>query len=463
MRARPRIYQLICVLLAIAILVVAAEPAHLNVTRAKSRLLGPAQREVRSEDLDSFALSLMLGGFRGPLVMYLWVAGEEEKNRYDTEKALTRAELIADLQPQFVTVYVHRSWDLAYNISVQYNRPIEKYRWIQEGIKFAEKGERRLPQNPDILIQLAQFYYQKLGNSYESDYYRAHFREESLDHMLDEGGYLLPEYAGRRRYIDHLDAVIPPWREREDPESRVIVGQLPPEPQTARHRWPYGVSVFAIAYDYYKQAAVPGLPRHNQFGPSVVDSQPSIAMRAWVDEELGLATDTEQSTWSWDSPLPTDPDAALKVDGRRQALEKALFHYDEACDLAMLAQAEYYSHLQRYPDKIEVYTSHLNDMLVKFKLARAGSRRLNALLTLARPDVAATARADARRLLAEAVVGYEEAVRMIGDYIDTEYRLPPGMIEDRMDSQRARYYALSLTARRAIAQIKAILNPEDTM
>ncbi|HSI32278.1 MAG TPA: hypothetical protein VK986_01705, partial [Tepidisphaeraceae bacterium] len=48
----------------------------------------------RAASLDSFALSLMLGGLRGPLVMYLWTSSESQKSERELDSFDTQIELI---------------------------------------------------------------------------------------------------------------------------------------------------------------------------------------------------------------------------------------------------------------------------------------------------------------------------------------------------------------------------------
>ena len=221
MTRSARAYQLGCVLAALAVLLAVAAPVQQRLQAERSSAM-PAGALPEAQDLNSFALGLLLGGFRGPLVMYLWVTSEEAKNNEDTTAFLTQVDLIGDLQPQFATIYTHQSWNLAYNVSVQYNRDAEKYYWVMQGIRFAEKGERRLPHNTDVLIQLGgNLYFDKLGNSTEAPYFCAQFRADSLashqplddkldprNPKLDANGYLLDAYKNRWAYIDRLDAIL---------------------------------------------------------------------------------------------------------------------------------------------------------------------------------------------------------------------------------------------------------------
>src|SRR5262245_46914305 len=56
--------------------------------------------------MNSYALALLLGGLRGPLVMFLWPSAEEQKNQKNLEDFDTKIEWIRLLQAEFDTVHI---------------------------------------------------------------------------------------------------------------------------------------------------------------------------------------------------------------------------------------------------------------------------------------------------------------------------------------------------------------------
>ncbi|MDD4889428.1 MAG: hypothetical protein PHU85_05820 [Phycisphaerae bacterium] len=472
----PRLYQLACVLAAAAVLLAVGAPMQAKLSAARSAAM-PAHSLADSGELDSFAMSLMLGGFRGPLVMYLWVTSEDEKNNEDTERFLTRANLIGDLQPEFSAIYTHQSWNLAYNVSVQYTRETEKYRWVMKGIEFAEKGDYRLPDNTDVLSQTGHLYFDKIGQSYEGDYYRTRFRHDSLDRLLDKDRRLKPAAdpdngifvapMAHWKFIDRLDgllAVIARNQARRDaspmpdrPPDAADFKPLDIDPLAARHVWPYGVSPFAIAFDYFQQATTTG--KHSQFGPSVVSSRPALAGREWLKEELLLAMSAESRLWPMDQlgqPLPV-PAADLSPD--HAALVEAVYHTQEALRVTQLARACYQSHLSRYRGEGDIYVAHFNDIALKQSMAEAGLRRLTGLRDWLRASQThdAALLGSARQKLAEARAGYATANELIRSYMLTEYRLDPWNTDDRAGN-RAPFELLANQAQRAGDQIDRMLS-----
>ena len=61
--------------------------------------------------MNSYALALMLGGLRGPLVMMLWTSSETQKQDKNLEDFDTKVELIRLLQPEFDSVHIFQVWN----------------------------------------------------------------------------------------------------------------------------------------------------------------------------------------------------------------------------------------------------------------------------------------------------------------------------------------------------------------
>ncbi len=130
--------------------------------------------------MDSFAIGLLLGGFRGPLVMAMWMNIEAQKNRRDYEDIDTRINLVRLLQPEFDDVHLFQIGNKAYNLSVQLTSLAAKYSAVLEGLDYARSVDRERPFNINILAEMADIYFHKLGESTEKFYYRARVRDDSL-------------------------------------------------------------------------------------------------------------------------------------------------------------------------------------------------------------------------------------------------------------------------------------------
>ncbi len=130
-------------------------------------------------DTGSFMLKLaLLGGARGIAANVLWTRAEELKREQDWDRMATTVDLITKLQPHFLSVWTFQGWNLAYNVSVEWDAPEDKYEWIKKGIKFLQDGVKKNKKSPDLLWDTAWTYYHKLGFSDESIILRKLFRDD---------------------------------------------------------------------------------------------------------------------------------------------------------------------------------------------------------------------------------------------------------------------------------------------
>jgi hypothetical protein len=143
---------------------------------------GEAAAGTSLSSMNSFALGLLLGGLRGPLVMFLWTQSESQKTDKNLEGVDSQIEWIRLLQPEFDTVHIFQIWNKAYNISVQMASLANKYSVILDALDYAHSVDRAKPDDINILTAMAQIYFDKLGNSTEKLYYRRRVRTESLPH-----------------------------------------------------------------------------------------------------------------------------------------------------------------------------------------------------------------------------------------------------------------------------------------
>ena len=133
-------------------------------------------------NMDSFALALLLGGLRGPLVMFLWPAIESQKADHNLDDVDTMIDWVRLLQPEFDSVHIFQIWNKAYNISAMMASPANKYTVIMEALDYAQKVDEERPGDVNILNSITNVYGGKLASSTlpEFSFYSRQFREESL-------------------------------------------------------------------------------------------------------------------------------------------------------------------------------------------------------------------------------------------------------------------------------------------
>jgi len=143
-----------------------------------SMRLVPGAPATDIEDLPGEAVTLILGGFRGPYVIWLWTRVEEEKQKKIHFNLLDRYTKIAALQSDYPEVWTFHYWNMLWNITVQWQSPERKYQWIRLGTRFLREGYRRNPHSAQIMLEMGRGYMLKVGHSQESAYYLKRVKED---------------------------------------------------------------------------------------------------------------------------------------------------------------------------------------------------------------------------------------------------------------------------------------------
>jgi hypothetical protein len=140
--------------------------------------LVPGRPVLELSDLPSEAVTVILGGFRGPYIVWLWIKAEEEKQQKVHFDLLDRYAKIAALQSDYPQVWTYMFWNIVWNVTVQWQSPERKYEWIRRGIEFLREGYRKNPHSALIMESMGRVYSEKLGRSQEAPYYRQRVKED---------------------------------------------------------------------------------------------------------------------------------------------------------------------------------------------------------------------------------------------------------------------------------------------
>ena len=109
--------------------------------------------------------TIALGSFRGLLVDYLWLRAnrQQEEGQYFELRQL--ASWITQLQPRFTGATSHLAWNMAYNISVTFSFPQDRWRWVKNGLELI-RDEALIynPSDPKLYKELGWIYQHKIGN-----------------------------------------------------------------------------------------------------------------------------------------------------------------------------------------------------------------------------------------------------------------------------------------------------------
>ncbi|HEX4143182.1 MAG TPA: hypothetical protein VHY91_06505 [Pirellulales bacterium] len=121
-------------------------------------------------------------GMRGIAANILWAKADEYKMKEDWTNLSATLEQIAYLQPNYIGVWQFQSWNLAYNVSYEFDDYRERYAWVIKGIEFLQKGIEYNANDPRLMSGVGWFAAHKIGRSDEHVQFRRLFREDDDFH-----------------------------------------------------------------------------------------------------------------------------------------------------------------------------------------------------------------------------------------------------------------------------------------
>lgn len=108
--------------------------------------------------------TVAIGGFRGMIADWLWmriIRLQEEDQVFEMAQL---ADWITKLEPRFATGWAFHAWNLAYNISIRFPDPEDRWRWVNNGIRLLrDEGLSYNPFNADLYRELGWLYQHKIG------------------------------------------------------------------------------------------------------------------------------------------------------------------------------------------------------------------------------------------------------------------------------------------------------------
>ena len=176
-------YKVVLLVLAVALLVGAGTFQRMLVEERTSPELGLS----RVADLGSNAppvlafTTVALGGFRGIIASVLWIRANELQNNGKFFEMAQLADWITKLQPTFTQVWIVHAWNMAYNISVKFSDPADRWRWLQRGIELLrDSGLRYNPTASLMYRELGWFFQHKMGQNMDDAhrYYKGQWAKE---------------------------------------------------------------------------------------------------------------------------------------------------------------------------------------------------------------------------------------------------------------------------------------------
>jgi len=231
------------------------------------------------------------------------------------------------------------------------------------------------------------------------------WQRNELDPLLDADGNLLPQLLQPR--VPRPPA-LPANSDWQDGSELQYLKRFEP--------FPYGVSPFALAYNYYKRSQVlmeVNKQKHAQLSDLVIDSRPALALKNWSEEEWERGRRAELEAFALRIPserLDMDlPAASLKLDApvpRRAPLDEAIYSYRRSAELVLDAIVEYERHLANDKTNLSTYESHMDGLRAQRALTLGDHHYLRAMDAL---NPTAQQRAEQIRLARQ---NYQDAIRL---------------------------------------------------
>lgn len=134
--------------------------------RVEMQKANPLDTLPPTDYLGTYLATTLLGGFKPIIVDYLWLKSHDLQKDKQYETILTLYSIIAKLQPRFAKVWVFNSYHMVYNLSYQEATSPEKWVWIDKGIDYLKEGLQHNPDNPELMGNLAFYYYNRVPRDY---------------------------------------------------------------------------------------------------------------------------------------------------------------------------------------------------------------------------------------------------------------------------------------------------------
>lgn len=226
-RQRKLVYAVCIVLLLIPIVYLGAPTSEDIIPGSKAAVSGGVLARMRVEydlgesnlgeiDPSSAAMNLLLLGLRGPAAGVLHLQALDYQEKKDWAKLKATVDSIIKLQPHYVEIWKFQGWNLAFNVSREWDRVADRFYWVKEGIKFLQLGTNRNQTATILFHNVGDFMGRKFGNSDEKKFFRKFFVQDPDTKSFDGGSDPEINPEGKDNYLVAHD-----WFEIANEKDRV--------------------------------------------------------------------------------------------------------------------------------------------------------------------------------------------------------------------------------------------------
>lgn len=168
-------------------------------------------------DPSSAAMNLVLLGLRGPAAGILHLKAIEYQSKKDWAKLKTTVDSIIKLQPHYEEIWKFQGWNLAFNVSREWDIVADRFYWVKEGVKFLQLGTSRNQTATILFHNVGDFIGRKFGGPDEKKFFRKFFVDDPDDERFGENS-ADPEInpQGKHNYLVAHD-----WFDETNEKDRV--------------------------------------------------------------------------------------------------------------------------------------------------------------------------------------------------------------------------------------------------
>jgi hypothetical protein len=195
------------------------------------------EQSLGKVDAASSTMNLLLLGFRGIATSILWMDAQEQQKNKDWAALRATTESIILLQPHFQKVWHFQGWNLAYNVSAEWDLVRDRYYWVKEGIKFFKKGVARNDKYAELYWFTGDTIGKKIGRSDEWKQFRRYYRDDpdkenypsGLDQEINPNGK--DNYLEAKVWFQRANDVVDQYGHEQHIMARVLARSYPARSQ----------------------------------------------------------------------------------------------------------------------------------------------------------------------------------------------------------------------------------------
>jgi hypothetical protein len=138
-----------------------------NISKAKP-VSGVSQVQEAPSPMADFVVAC-LGGFRSLAAEIIWFRADRLQNEGRYAELAQLGAWLTFLEPHTPEIWAYVAWNLSYNISVMMPTPLDRWRWVESGLRLLrDDGLRLNPASPEICREIAWLFLLKIAGDTDS-------------------------------------------------------------------------------------------------------------------------------------------------------------------------------------------------------------------------------------------------------------------------------------------------------